>query len=107
MARNLGRGGKERDDEEHCIISSLKLNSSPHNIRIVLSRNIKWERHASSTVKVRKVCRILVENMKERHRMEDLPLDERIILKLICEETRLEDEIGSNWFRIWLAHNFF
>jgi hypothetical protein len=56
---------------------------------------------------VRKVCRILVENMKERHRMEDLPLDERIILKLICEETRLEDEIGSNWFRIWLAHNFF
>jgi hypothetical protein len=83
MVISLGHGGKEQDAEEHCIISSLKLNSSPHNIRIVLSRNIRWERHASSMVEARNVCRILVGNLKERHCLEDLPLNERIILKLI------------------------
>jgi hypothetical protein len=67
----------------------LKLNSSPHNIRIAVSGNIKLERHATSMVEVRKVCRILVGNLKEGHRLGDLPLDERIILKLMFKEIGL------------------
>jgi hypothetical protein len=74
----------------HALYSLLNIN------RVIKSRRLRWAGHVACMGDSRAVYRVLVENLREGHHLEDTGIDGRIILTSILKKWDGVDE-GMDW----------
>ena len=103
--RVLGRiFGPKRDEvtREWRKLHNRELNDlhfSPHIVRMIKSRRMRWTGHVARMGREEACKRFSWENLKERDHMEVLGVDGRIILRWIFRKCDMRTWAGSMWLR--------
>ena len=76
------------------------LYSSPNILWVIKSRRMRWAKHVARMWEKRGVYRVWCGNLRERGRLEDPRVNEKLILRWILRKWDVGIWTGSSWFKL-------